>query len=125
MFVRELGQDLPFAVEARAQASVSETRTQQFQRSAAFEQSVGAFGQPDLAHSALADQPQQPVRANQRTGQRNADRGVIDRRAEKIRTRRIQREQPADLGSDVRRFLLQPQQAQFTRIRLQLQQFVE
>ena len=70
MFVAEAGEDLAFAIEARAQAGVGESGPQQLERDAALEQAVGAFGEPDLAHAALAQQPLQPVGADQGAGAR-------------------------------------------------------
>ncbi len=58
------GQDLALAAEALAQAGVGVAAAQQLQGDLALVQTVGALGQPDLAHAPLTKRTQQPVRAD-------------------------------------------------------------
>lgn len=61
----EPGEDVALAAEAQAQVGIGVAGAQQLQRDRAPVQAVGALGQPHLAHAALAQEADQPVRADQ------------------------------------------------------------
>ena len=55
------GQEVAFAPEALLAGRSHQRQVQQLDRRAPFEAAVAAFGQPDAAHPALADERNQPV----------------------------------------------------------------
>ena len=68
--MREPREDAAFAPEARFTRAADERRVQELHGGAALEAAVAAFREPDRAHAALADERDEPVRADDRARQR-------------------------------------------------------
>ena len=64
MRVRQLREHIALAAEPFLDRAADQRSVQQFDSRAPFEAPVAAFGEPHAAHSALADERQEAVRAN-------------------------------------------------------------
>ena len=121
--VGEAGQDLPLAAEAPPQLAVGQARAQQLQCDLALVQTVGARGQPDLAHAAFAQQVLQPVGPH--CASRHRQVAWTHRRLGQEGFLAVQRQQGFQLLGQCGVISAQGVQPLLPRDRIQLEQLVE